>query len=104
MCHFPIVLHVKTKRYLRIDGERTSVALEGLYWGLLEQTAKRREATVEELVGHIIDESRDHLVEGVSMTSLIRVWCTGEAAGLCRELPKATVKRDEDGGTLDRTP
>ena len=87
MCRFPDVLHQKIRRNLRVGGERTSVVLEGVYWGLLEHRAKDQKTTVEDLVEHILDEAQDHLAGGISMTSVIRVWCTGEAAGLCRGLP-----------------
>ena len=61
------------KRSLTLDRHRTSVALEPVFWDLLERTAAERRLSLAALVAEI-DRARVAAGGGDNLSSALRVW------------------------------
>lgn len=64
--------HLK-KRSLTISGHRTSIALETLFWDVLEKIAKSRNISLSQLIIEIDEQQHKNL------TSALRVFALQEA-------------------------
>ena len=58
------------KRSIVIDGHKTSVSVEDIFWTSLKETARERSMTLSKLVGSIDSER----VPGANLSSTIRVY------------------------------
>ncbi len=58
------------KRSVVIDGRKTSISIEDLFWRTLKEIAKDRAQTLSQLVGHI----RTNRTENSNLSSAIRVF------------------------------
>lgn len=65
--------HPPVKYSLRIDGHRTSVSLEPVFWNMLRQAAARRGVAVNTLVASI-DAERIRSKTPPGLAGAIRVW------------------------------
>ncbi len=65
--------HPPVKYSVRIEGHRTSVSLEPLFWELLRQAAARRGIAVNKLVANI-DADRIRSVTPPGLAGAIRIW------------------------------
>ena len=65
--------HPPVKYSLRIDGHRTSVSLEPIFWELLRRAAARRNLAVNTLVAQI-DAERIRSATPPGLAGAIRVW------------------------------
>jgi predicted DNA-binding ribbon-helix-helix protein len=63
------------KRSITIQGHRTSIALEGIFWTALENAARAETKSLAHLVSEI-DEART-----TALASAIRVWLYERAGG-----------------------
>lgn len=62
-------------RSLRLRGVATSVRLEGLFWNVLEDIARRDGMRVNQLIARLHDELVDYRGEAANFTSFLRVCC-----------------------------
>ena len=58
------------KRSIVIEGQKTSISVEDVFWVSLKEIANRRRMTLSALVAGI----RDHRVPGSNLSSAIRVY------------------------------
>ena len=65
--------HPPAKYSVRIDGHRTSVSLEPVFWDLLRRAAARRGVAVNTLVA-MIDAERIRSETQPGLAGAIRVW------------------------------
>ena len=65
--------HPPTKYSVRIDGHRTSVSLEPLFWDMLRNAAARRAVAVSSLVAEI-DAERIRSATPPGLAGAIRLW------------------------------
>lgn len=68
-------LWTSSTRSLRIDGMVTSVRLEGFFWSVLEEVAKRDDMSVIQLITKLYHESIDAGHDLGNFTSFLRVCC-----------------------------
>ena len=79
--------HPPVKHSIRIDGHRTSISLEPVFWDLLRTAAARRGVAVSTLVA-MIDAERIRSDTPPGLAGAIRVWLA------THELAAATQKGD----------
>lgn len=65
--------HPPVKYSVRIDGHRTSISLEPVFWNLLREAAARRGMAVNTLVASI-DAERIRSATPPGLAGAIRVW------------------------------
>ena len=65
--------HPPVKYSVRIEGHRTSISLEPVFWELLQAAAARRETAVNTLVAEI-DAERIRSETPPGLAGAIRVW------------------------------
>lgn len=65
--------HPPVKRSIAIDGHKTSISLEPLFWDMLKQAAERESVPVSTLVARI-DVERIRAETPPGLASAIRVW------------------------------
>ena len=68
------------KRSVLIAGHQTSISLEPIFWGALEAAARERGCPLNALVAEI-DVARLGVDQPPNLTSAIRQWLFGRAAG-----------------------
>jgi predicted DNA-binding ribbon-helix-helix protein len=68
------------KRSVLIAGHQTSISLEPIFWGALEAAACERGCPLNALVAEI-DVARLGVDQPPNLTSAIRQWLFGRAAG-----------------------
>ena len=71
--------HPPVKRSVQIDGHKTSVSLEPLFWGMLKSAADRRGLAINALVARI-DAERIEALTPPGLASAIRIWLVSDAA------------------------
>ena len=90
------------KRSIIIEGQKTSVSIEDVFWLSLKEIAQQRRMTLSTLVASI----KDHRLPGSNLSSAIRVYTlrqfqflsealtrTGDPPGLARRGHYAEVER-----------
>ena len=90
------------KRSIIIEGQKTSISIEDIFWVSLKEIAHKRRLTLSTLVASI----KDHRVPGSNLSSAVRVYvlrqfqslsetlaCTGDLPVLARREPRAEVER-----------
>lgn len=65
--------HPPIKRSIAIDGHKTSISLEPVFWDMLKDAAARAEMPVSKLVAQI-DAERIRSETPPGLASAIRVW------------------------------
>lgn len=70
--------HPPVKYSVRIDGHRTSISLEPVFWNLLTSVAKQRGVAVSTLVAQI-DAERIRSDTPPGLAGAIRVWLATHA-------------------------
>ena len=65
--------HPPVKRSIAIEGHKTSISLEPVFWDALRDAAERRGVAINALVG-IIDEERISSKTPSGLASAIRCW------------------------------
>jgi predicted DNA-binding ribbon-helix-helix protein len=61
------------KRSMRVNGHRTSIALEQEFWDELERIAKDRRLSMPRMIAHV-DDARAKTPDGPSLASAVRVF------------------------------
>ncbi|QZD91182.1 ribbon-helix-helix domain-containing protein [Qipengyuania aurantiaca] len=94
--------HPPVKHSIRIDGHRTSISLEPVFWDLLRAAAARRGVAVSALVA-MIDAERIRSETPPGLAGAIRVWLA------THELTPGNQKGDEiasaaPSNSVDRAP
>ena len=74
---------MKQKRSLTLHGHRTSVALEPIFWAVLDEVAETQSRSLAGLIQEIDDERTSGAVRS-GLASHLRVWCVEE---LRRRIP-----------------
>ena len=72
--------HPPVKYSVRIDGHRTSISLEPLFWSLLRDAARERKIAVNTLVARI-DEVRIRSATPPGLAGAIRIWIATHCLG-----------------------
>lgn len=70
--------HPPVKRSIAIDGHKTSISLEPLFWTMLKDAAADAGVPVSTLVARI-DEERIRAATPPGLASAIRVWLVSRA-------------------------
>ena len=65
--------HPPVKRSIAIEGHRTSISLEPVFWDMLKETAKEANVPLSKLVAEI-DAERIQSETPPGLASAIRVW------------------------------
>lgn len=65
--------HPPVKRSVQIEGHKTSISLEPVFWDMLRAAAAREEIAINALVARI-DEERIKAETPPGLASAIRVW------------------------------
>ncbi len=76
----PTPYHPPVKYSVRIEGHRTSISLEPLFWDLLREAAARRGVAVNTLVASI-DAERIRSETPPGLAGAIRVWLVTHELG-----------------------
>lgn len=72
--------HPPVKRSIAIDGHKTSISLEPLFWDMLREEAARESVPVSTLVA-AIDAERIGADPAPGLASAIRVWLVSRRSG-----------------------
>nr|WP_298898663.1 ribbon-helix-helix domain-containing protein [uncultured Altererythrobacter sp.] len=65
--------HPPVKRSIQIEGHKTSISLEPVFWDMLREIAAREDTAINALVARI-DEERIKAKTPPGLASAIRVW------------------------------
>ena len=79
---------MKAKRSLTLHGHRTSVALEPVFWEVLDDVAARDSRSLAGLVQEI-DDGRTSGPVTSGLASHLRVWCVRELRRRLRDTPSS---------------
>ena len=90
--------HPPKKYSLRIEGHKTSISLEPLFWDMLRHAAARRGLAVNTLVASI-DAERIRAETPPGLASAIRVWLvTHETGDRIAPAARSLSKPETSGG------
>ena len=75
-----IPYHPPVKRSVQIEGHKTSISLEPLFWDMLRDAATREGVAINALVARI-DEERIRAEHPCGLAGAIRIWLVSQSAG-----------------------
>ncbi|UAB78581.1 ribbon-helix-helix domain-containing protein [Erythrobacter sp. SCSIO 43205] len=78
---WPVPYHPPVKRSIAIEGHRTSISLEPVFWDMLKDAAEKAEMPVSALVAQI-DAERIQSDTPPGLASAIRVWLVANKRGV----------------------
>lgn len=73
----PPPYHPPVKRSIAIEGHKTSISLEPIFWDMLKDAARREELPISTLVARI-DAERIKAPTPPGLASAIRVWLVSD--------------------------
>jgi predicted DNA-binding ribbon-helix-helix protein len=74
----PPPYHPPVKRSIAIEGHKTSISLEPVFWDMLKDAARREDVPISALVARI-DAERIKAPTPPGLASAIRVWLVARA-------------------------
>ena len=93
--------HPPVKYSVRIDGHRTSISLEPVFWNLLREAAARRGMAVNTLVASI-DAERIRSATPPGLAGAIRVWLATNELVSRYELGGEIAPAAQENGLADQ--